>query len=66
MCVCTIIYKYMVLRSPQTIQIDGQEIELTVDLVQFYLRETRRRVVKKQAVEKFFNNLVVQFLLTKK
>jgi hypothetical protein len=56
----------MVLRSPQTIQIDGQEIELTVDLVQFYLRETRRRVVKKQAVEKFFNNLVVQFLLTKK
>lgn len=56
----------MVVRSPQTIQIGGQEIELTLDLIQFYLRETSRRVVKKRAVEKFFNNLVDQFLLIDK
>jgi|APGre2960657444_1045066.scaffolds.fasta_scaffold26794_4 hypothetical protein len=56
----------MIVRTPQTIQIGGQEIELTLDLIQFYLRETSRRVVKKRAVEKFFNNLVEQFLLIDK
>jgi len=56
----------MVVRSLQTIQIDGQEIELTKELIQFYLKETHRRTVKKRAVEKFFNNLMVQFLLVDK
>jgi len=56
----------MLMRSLQTIQIDGQEIELTMELIQFYLKETHRRTVKKRAVEKFFNNLMVQFLLVDK
>jgi len=43
------------------INIAGQEVELSRDCVNFYLKETKRRAPTKKSLEKFFSNLVKYF-----
>jgi len=40
------------------INVNGQEIELSLDRIDFFLQETHKKVAKKKSLEKFYNNLI--------
>jgi len=44
-----------------TISLNGSDIELNDNTLKFYLNETQKKRVHKNAVEKFFNNLMDKF-----
>jgi len=48
-------------RKPMQITVDGETIELSPDLVKFYLKETRKRIPHRKSVERFFNNMMRNF-----
>lgn len=39
------------------VNINGQEIELSLESINFFLQETHKKNVRKKSLEKFFNNL---------
>jgi hypothetical protein len=43
------------------VTIEGNEIEITSDIIQRYQTDTRKKRVTKRGVEKFLNNLVCFF-----
>lgn len=40
------------------ITLDGETVELSHELVKFYLKETQRQVPRRSSMEKFFNNMI--------
>lgn len=43
------------------ININGQEIELSLESIDFFLKETDKKFVTKKSLEKFYNNLTKFF-----
>ena len=43
------------------INVAGDEINLSAEHINFYRSETRKNIVKKNSVEKFYNNLIEHF-----
>lgn len=39
------------------INVKGQEIELSLDSINFFLQETHKKIARKKSLEKFYNNL---------
>jgi len=51
------------MQKPKSVKINvaGDEINLSTENINFYRNETRKSVVKKNSLEKFYKNLVEQF-----
>lgn len=45
-------------RKSFQITLDGETIELSHELIKFYLKETQRQVPRRSSMEKFFNNMI--------
>ena len=43
------------------VNINGQNVELTIDSINFFLQETDKKFVTKKSLEKFYNNLTKFF-----
>ncbi len=53
------------MQKPKSVKINvaGDEINLSTENINFYRNETRKSVVKKNSLEKFYKNLVEQFII---
>lgn len=45
------------------ISVKGDEINLSDENINFYRNETRKQIIKRNSVEKFYKNLVEQFTI---
>jgi len=45
------------------INVEGDEINLSTENINFYRSETRKKIVKKNSLEKFYKNLIEQFII---
>lgn len=47
------------------INVDGEELEVTNEMIDFYKKQTGKVRATKKGIEKFFNSLIDNFLLKK-